>query len=164
MKENDRAIYIDKDSYQIYATLLEGQKHTLYVIEAVTDAYPGMTSKNLGIEGDKEFMREWGAVMDDYAKQNQTEKLLQRGFPLQTPYELISDSKSPEELGRLLPTSGGFYFFSAVGFNPTRTRAIVNMGHHCGMLCGGGGPHFFKKKDGIWREVTVEATITVWVS
>jgi hypothetical protein len=26
------------------------------------------------------------------------------------------------------------------------------------------GPHFFEKKDGKWREVSVKATVTFWAS
>ena len=172
-KTNHAAIYTDQDSYQIYAALLEGEKHSLYVIQAEIQGYPNLTSKNLGIEGDKEFMREWGPVMEDYAKQNRTAKLLQRNFPLHTSYELIPESNIfPAEHGqkgwddyyRRYPASDGYYWFSAVGFNPARTRAIVNMGNLCGTLCGGGGPHFFEKKDGKWREVSVKATVRVWTS
>ena len=83
-KTNHAALYTDQDSYQIYAALLEGEKHSLYVIQAEIRGYPNLTSKNLGIEGDKEFMREWRPVMEDYAKQNRTAKLLQRDFPLHT--------------------------------------------------------------------------------
>ena len=54
--------YTDQDAYQIYATLLESEKQSLYVIHAEIDGYKGLTRMNLGIEGDKELMREWGAV------------------------------------------------------------------------------------------------------
>ncbi|HVH72490.1 MAG TPA: hypothetical protein VNB49_15460 [Candidatus Dormibacteraeota bacterium] len=169
---NHAAIYTDQDSYQIYAALLESEKHTLYVIRAEIHGYADLTTKNLGIEGDKEFMRDWGPVMDDYAKQNRTAKLLQRNLPLRTSYKLIPESNIfPAEHGqdwddyyRRYPSSGGYYWFSAVGFNPTRTRAIVDMGHECGILCGNGGPHFFEKRDGKWCEVSVRATMRVWTS
>ena len=172
-KTASAAIYTDQDSYQIYAALLKDKKYSLYVIQAEIDGYPNLTSKNLGIEGDKDFMREWGAVMDDYAKQNRTSKLLQRSFPLHTSYELIPESnifsaehgqKGWDDYYRRYPASGGYYWFSAVGFNRARTRAIVDMGHSCGMLCGSGRPHFFEKKDGKWREVGVKASVTVGAS
>ena len=169
-KTNHAAIYTDQDSYQIYTTLLEGEKKSLYVIQAEIDGHPDLTSKNLGIEGDKEFMREWEPIMDDYAEQNHTAKLLQRTFSLRTSYELVPASnilngqKDWDDYYRRYPASGGFYWFSAVGFNPARTRAIVDVGHACGGLCGNGGPRFFEKKDGKWREVSVRATVTEWFS
>lgn len=167
------APYTDQESYQIYAILLEGEKHSLYVIQAEIDGYPGLTSKNLGIKGDKEFLKEWGPVMEDYAKQNQAGRVLKKSFPLTTRYELIPKSHIfPAQHGgnvwddfyRRFPASGGFYFFSALGFNATRTRAIVDMGHWCGMLCGNGSPHFFEKTDGRWHEVSVKATVSVRAS
>jgi hypothetical protein len=173
-KPSHAPAYTDQDAYQIYAILLESEKHSQYVIQAEIDGYSDLTRKKLGIEGDKKFMREWGPVMDDYAKQNRTGKLLQKeDFPPQAAYELVPGSRIfPAATGqegwddyyRRYPGSGGFYAFSAVGFNPTRTRALVDMGHHCGMLCGYGGPHFFEKKNGKWHEVQPKATTTMWAS
>jgi hypothetical protein len=104
-KTNHAAICTDQDSYQIYTTLLKDEKKHLYVIQAEIDGHPDLTSKNLGIEGDKEFMREWEPVMDDYAEQNHTAKLLQRTFSLRTSYELVPASSilNGQKLGRLLP-------------------------------------------------------------
>ena len=172
-KTNHAPTYIDQDSYQIYSALLEGEGHSLYVIRIEIDGYPDLARNDLGIEGDIEFMLKWGRVMDDYAKQNRTAKLLQRDFFLPKPYELIPESNIfPAEHGQKgwddyyqrYPTSGGYYSFSAVGFNPARTRALVDMGHHCGMLCGYGGPHFFEKKNGKWHEVRTKATVMMWAS
>jgi hypothetical protein len=61
-------------------------------------------------------------------------------------------------------SSGGFYRFSSVGFNPQHTRATVQMGNSCGMLCGHGAPHFFEKQGAEWPEVSVQASIEVWYS
>jgi hypothetical protein len=72
--------------------------------------------------------------------------------------------KDWDDYYRRYPASGGFYWFSAVGFNPARTRALVDMGHACGELCGNGGPRFFEKKGGKWREAHVLATVTEWFS
>jgi hypothetical protein len=49
-----------------------------------------------------------------------------------------SGQKGWVEYYRRYPDSGG-YWFSAVGFNPARTRAIVDMGQACGILSGKGG-------------------------
>jgi hypothetical protein len=166
-------IYTDQESYQIYVALLKREKRSLYVIQAEIDGSPGLTSKNLGIKGDEEFLRKWGPIMDDYAKQNQAAKLLQRSFPFRTTYKLIPKSNIfPAEPGqngwedyyRRYLASGGYYWFSAVGFNPARTRAIVNMGHRCGTLCMKEGPYFFEKRDGKWREVAVNAEVLFWFS
>lgn len=175
--ETDHLVaYTDQDSYQIYAALLQSGGHSQYVhyvVQAEIIAQPGLTRNDLGIEGDEAFLRVWGRVMEDFARQNGSTRLLQRNFPLAAPYELIpqanifpsgSGAEGWEEYYRRHPSSGGYYWFSAVGFNPARTRAIVDMGHSCGFLCGGGGPRFFERKKGKWREVSVKATVTSWVS
>jgi hypothetical protein len=53
------AVYLDADSYQIYTVLLQSEKHSPYVVRAETDGYPDLTTKNLGIKGDSDFMRVW---------------------------------------------------------------------------------------------------------
>ena len=62
------------------------------------------------------------------------------------------------------PSSGGFFSFSAVGFDSQRTHAVVKMHFGCGSLCGYSKPHFFVKKEGQWREVCLNANVTTWVS
>jgi len=167
------SFYTDSDAYAIYAVLLQSDKHPFYVVQTEIDAYPGMTAKDLGIEGGHAFMQVWGSVMDNYARQNQNPKLLVRSIPVDVAYELVPKSdmfKSQhgqpgwDDFYQRYSSSGGFYWFSAVGFNRQRTRAIVSMGHACGMLCGSGQPHFFEKQGTKWREVNVDPTIGVWAS
>jgi hypothetical protein len=166
-------VYKDADSCQIYAALLQKESYSLYVIQAEINGYPNMTANNLGIKGDRSFTRVWGVVMKDYARQNRTSWLLARNIPIDIPYELLPLSdifksehgqRGWDEFYRRFPSSGGFYWFSAVGFNPQRTRALVKMNHNCGMLCGGGEPHFFEKKGAKWHEVSVNAEVEVWAS
>lgn len=175
-KPNDTETYTDPDSYQIYAVLLQGEKRSFYVIQAEIDGYPGLTVRNIGIKGDRNFMRNWRAAMEDYAKQNRASKVLLRNIPIDVPYEFLRSADiltsengktrwSWDEFYRRYPSAGGYYWFSAVGFNPQKTRAIVDFNHLCGGLCGGGEPHFFEKRNGKWREVQVNgATVSVWAS
>lgn len=63
------------------------------------------------------------------------------------------------------PDSGGYVVFSAVGFNETKTRALVYIAHYCGNLCGGGSHHFMEKVDGRWRETRPkDVTMCMWIS
>ena len=112
-------------------------------------------------------------MLKDFTDQLRTPRSLTRNIPTQAAYELVSEQKILaifksermwEAFYELYPLSGGYYRFSPVGFNPQKTHAIVNMNHHCGMLCGSGEPHFFEKVRGKWREVSVNATTTMWVS
>lgn len=171
--QNDVGAYMDADSYQIYAALLQEHKCPFYVIRAEIVGTPALTARNLGIKGDRNFRRTWGVVMEDFAKQNRTSKLLVHNIPVDTQYELLPSSEifrsergqtGWDDFYRRYPSSDGYYWFSAVGFNSERTRAIVKFNHLCGSLCGSGEPHFFQKKNGKWKEVGVNATIPVWVS
>ena len=65
---NREAMYTDQDSYQIYAGLLESEQRSVYVIQGEIHGHPNATRKHLGIEGDREFMREWGALQLCQAK------------------------------------------------------------------------------------------------
>jgi len=165
--------YLDADAYSIYAALLESQHHPLIVIQAETESLPGVTPDNLGIKGDRNFDRVWRAVLKDFAKQYANPKLLTRNIPTEVAYELVPRQKIEaffksegkwNAFYELYPSSGGYYWFSAVGFDPQKAHAIVRMNHLCGGLCGGGEPHFFEKKNGKWREVSVHAEVTVWAS
>jgi hypothetical protein len=53
---------------------------------------------------------------------------------------------------------GGYAVVSAVGFDPTRTRAIVSVYQSCGGLCGSGTDWFMIKESGRWREATPAET------
>ena len=51
-----------------------------------------------------------------------------------------------------------------VAFNTDKTIAVVNMGHSCGNLCGGGASYVLEKKDGIWRSMRWRGTSCAWAS
>jgi hypothetical protein len=111
-------------------------------------------------------------VLKDYAEQLHTPRLLTRSLPTVIPYELVPEQqirasflprKRWDSFYERYPSSrGGFYWFSAVGFDSQRTHAIVEMNHVCGTACGGGYPQFFEKIGGKWREVSVNATTSGW--
>jgi len=165
--------YEDSDAYQIYGILLENVKDSFFVIQAETDSWPKATAAKMGIKGDATFRKSWGAVIDDFARQYQKPKLLINKLKMTASYELVAKGsitsifKSEggwDAFYKRYPSSGGYFSFSAVGFNRGKTRAIVEMNHSCGLLCGGGRPHFFEKIGGKWREVSVDAEVTVWAS
>lgn len=165
--------YEDVDAYSIYAILLESEKHLQPVIQSETDSLPLITPEEMGIKGGREFRKVWAVVIKDYAKQYRTPRLLTRNIPTKIAYELVPRQKVDDlfksekkwlAFYEVYPSSGGYYSFSAVGFDPQKTHAIVYMNHSCGMLCGIGGPHFFEKQNGKWREVNVNAEVRVWAS
>src|SRR5215813_7637139 len=171
-KETQTEVYTDDDAYQVYAALLRSQKQSFFVIDSQLRGWPDTKAKDLGIKGDRRFRQVWAAVMDDYANQNRKDRILVRHIPIDTTYELLAGSKilKPETgnpgwegFYERYP-AGGFYSFSAVGFNQQRTRAIVWMYYACGELCGTGTYHFLEKSGGIWREVFVKAELMMMIS
>jgi hypothetical protein len=55
------------------------------------DEHGDLTTKNLAIEGDSNFMLILG-IVHDYAKQNRNAKLLAWNIPIDTPYESLRES------------------------------------------------------------------------
>ncbi len=165
--------YDDKDAYSIYAILLEGAKSSVYVIQVETESWSGATPKKLGITGGRDFQKIWGVAVKDFANQYRNPRVLTRSIPIQTSYQLVPKQEVAsifksgggwDTFYQRYPSSGGFYTFSAIGFDPQKHHAVVNMHLSCGLLCGYGKPHFLEKKDGRWQEVSVNAKVTTWVS
>ena len=159
--------YTDKDAYQIYASLLR-KEVPLYSPVVVSSTR--RASIVGGIRGDQQFDNLWRAVIEDCEKQSEKPRLLTYQFPYGV-YRLISlaeirelfESKGLDEgwhaFYERYADSGGYYHLSAVGFNPSHTRAIVELRHSCGSLCGEGAVHFFEKRAGNWTEVQVDASV-----
>jgi hypothetical protein len=166
--------YVDTDGYQIFANLLAGEKASSFVIQAETESFQKTTPKNLGIKGDAKFMKLWGVALRDLATEYRTPKLLGKYIPLAVPYEIVPEERLTEVIdhGRgwatfyeQYPLAHGYYSFSPVGFNAAKTRAIVWMTYSCDGLCGAGGTyHFFEKRGGRWREVSVKAEVIMMAS
>jgi hypothetical protein len=168
--------YSDPDAYQIYAALLSQEKQSVYVIREELNWYPGTKTEDLGIKGGRKFMRDWKEVMEDSAREHRKQRVLTHALEIDAPYELFTEaqeaeifnSKSPhakwESFYQRFPASKGYFWFSAVGFNPHWDRAIVYMGYDCGVLCAGDRPYFLQKKGGSWHQVSVHASVIVGAS
>lgn len=171
--------YEDKDAYEVYAAALKlGRPHQdsierarLLIIQQDIESWRGC--QDTGIELSKKSKKEWQPVLNDLIRANQTPRKLTRTFSLKVPYRLLSKEELnagfPEGGGwkayyEKFPDSNGYIWFSAVGFNADKSKAIVYVNHACGGLCGGGGPHFLEKKDGRWVEARVDAIVQVWAS
>ncbi len=86
---------------------------------------------------------------------------LKRLFTLELPYELVPGKDLALAIGgaageqsgsfdRRYPGAGGFIQLSAVGFNASKTKAIVQMTWICGWACGGGDTFVLDKENGRW--------------
>lgn len=159
--------YTDRNAYEIYASLLhkEVPLYSPVVVSSIRRA-----SLVGGIKGDQQFDNLWRAAIEDCEKQSEKPRLLTFQFPYGV-YRLIPSSEIRElfeskgldegwhAFYERYANSGGYYDFSAVGFNSSHSRAIVETWHSCGPLCGEGVVHFFEKRAENWTEVQVDASV-----
>jgi len=153
------------DAYQIYSLLLPHEesygfgKGTL-VIQLET------VSHNLDSACfDSNSASKFKAALADYSSVQKRLWLLQRRFQIEKTYELVSADKINlffKEHGvggwhnfyERYPDSGGYIIVSPVGFNKTKTLAVVYTGSQCGGLCGLWRFHLLEKVNGKWNEVS----------
>jgi hypothetical protein len=173
---SETKIYDDAEAYKVYSAILpqewpwrDADARTL-VIRTETEPY-GMC-----INPDKESEKIVGTAIADYKNKNEKKWLLQRHFEIGKPYEMVSS----DEIDTIFktegvsgwtkfyerhPDSGGWIELSAVGFNPSKTIAVVYAGHSCGGLCGGGTFHILQKVEGKWIPLRLKGgTSCSWAS
>jgi hypothetical protein len=168
--------YDDVEAYKVYSAILPNEwpwseaNATTLVIRAETEPYA------MCIAPDKKSEKIVGNAIADYKKKNAKKWLLQRQFEIDKSYEMVSS----EEIDTIFntegiagwktfyerhPDSGGWIELSAVGFNPSKTIAVVYAGHSCGGLCGGGTFHILQKVNGKWLPLRLEGgTSCAWES
>jgi hypothetical protein len=149
--------YVDTDAYRVYAVLLDNAKYSPFTVQSETESFAEATSKNIGVKGDRKFRKVWGAAVKDLARKYHQQLHLANDIPIDARYDVIPK----RELMRRYEPGTGYYSFSPVGFNPAKTRAIVEMIYKCFGWCAHGTLHFLEKVNGRWREVSVNADVEV---
>lgn len=59
------------------------------------------------------------------------------------------------------PNVFGYHQLSAVAYNSNKTKALVETGVFCGLLCGQGTLFYLEKVDGLW---VIKKTVDTWIS
>jgi hypothetical protein len=163
---------VDPESYAVYRTLIpfHGLGKGRIVVRRETFADRRCFPKG------RPLAEEWKPVVHDFVEQNSRPRTLQPGFDIGRDYMLVpSKDIEAEFIGAptgdwstfyaRYPNSGGFIELSAVGFDSTKTRAIVYGAHHCGGLCGKGAYHLMEKTGGQWREANInDVEFCLWIS
>jgi hypothetical protein len=75
--------------------------------------------------------------------------------------KLVKGTTGWEEFYQLYPKSQGIMSLSRIGFNPSKTQAIVYVGNECGGLCGIGDFFLLRKESGKWR---IQTQLNAWIS
>jgi hypothetical protein len=170
--------YCQPEAYPVYAAVLQGLRPNLYgkpliiIRETVTVAGIALVKQYC----DPRLQRLPADVPEDFNRKNKAQMLISRKIPIETPYELISREELNnisqgsgrsvvgfwEHFYQRYPGSGGYTSLSAVGFNSTRTEALVYVAHRCGSLCGSGEYVFLQKQNGQWAGHAVQGC--GWIS
>ena len=154
------ALYDVAEAYEVYDAVLPSEWPWRYAhakrltIRSQTVPYTNC----LRVEDNQD--KDVRLAIANYLELNKEVWALERAFHIDLPYELTSKDDLATQQER---NTGGLVEVSAVGFNADKTVAIVYVGHHCGLLCGGGAVHVLLKKQGRWQPL---ATIIAcpWVS
>ena len=138
------------DSYAIYSLLLrnEGPEGVdAWARAIIRETQRGRLAMCLRPNPDQESV--YLPLIKDFERKNRMPFTLQSKFDLPV-FRLISRDEVPKFL-KENPRSGIALEVSAVGYNEDRSRALVYVGHYCGMLCGGGTFHLLAKHGGKWQ-------------
>lgn len=162
--------YAVRDAYQVYDVLLPHEesvdfaKGTL-VIQQETVAEPLPPARCLTPEAASNFKD----AIADYRQANGKQWILQRKFQTEKPYEIVSSETIAtlfkqdgwDAFYKRYPGSGGYVIVSAVGFNKSKSQAMVYTGSSCGGLCGRWSFHLLEKIDGNWKEVNGVTCVSI---
>lgn len=161
----------DDAAYQVYSDLFS-EKDTVGITPGQLVIIQRETIRGGNMSFDKDISRcfpqnwefhwEYKSALADYDKQNRVPHVLDRRFNMPSSYQLLSDKQIDALISakkvvwsgfeEKYPSSFGYIVVSAVGFNSSRTRAIVAASRDCGVLCGGGRDYAMEKIHGRWVE------------
>jgi hypothetical protein len=165
----------DPEAYVVYAALIatevprRSDKAKQLVIQRET-----VVNKDCMVSGGA-LATDWKPVADDFKLQNARVRFILPDRDLHRPYVVVTQKDllaffsrnggSWPAFYKQYPDSGGYVEVSAVGFDRSKTQAMVYVSHYCGGLCGGGSYHLLEKSGGTWREADVPGiSACMWIS
>lgn len=128
-------VYDDSDGYEVMSLVLMNEAGRLGAKQIVIY---GRTVEQPDCRNVPEEFQ--GAARDLDAKSKVVAKL-RRKFSLRVTYHLSQD------------WGADAFSISPVGFDPSRTYAVVTVFRGCGALCGSGSTYMVRKIDGAWKKV-----------
>lgn len=157
-------MYTDRIAYQVYAAVLESNKRfadaRLPLIRGGTVSCPRdcLPASKYG----KALLQ---PAIENFKKINRRHWELMRSIELSKSYKLVPERefahgwiKSSSVWRTRLqqePKFAGFFELSAVGFNESKTIAVVYVASNCGALCANGDVLVLLKVDRIWKLLEV---------
>ena len=132
--------YEDSEGYQLLSVVLDNEAKTLKLNRLEIYGRTVVTSVRLSLC--RELPEEFRSAADDFARQSTTKSQFKREFSPSHPYKLTR-------------TYGATDFgISAVGFDVSRTHAVVTVIRGCGLNCEGGSTYLFRKTEKGWQVVS----------
>jgi hypothetical protein len=146
---------VDADAYEVYAAMLASHDMQGVVFSTTLGERGWQPSLSLSLPP------EWQSVLVDFNDVNRRPWRLLPREPFVGKWQLASrdEIRNGPLLGltdelrwdRILPGARGKLQVSAVGFNPERTRAIVDASYYAGGRCGQNGYTRLEKRNGRWQ-------------
>ena len=156
--------YEDSDGYSVLTELLvkkgEGWRNTTIRVSALTTQEDANSTTSF--EKCTKVPDEFIDAANNFREITKNSYILEDRFGADAPVQLVdrpgsdqSNSKNPPRTRKGIEQmiSGGTYFVSPVGFDRSKTHAIVRINYICGGTCGGGEYHLLEKSDDGWKEV-----------
>jgi hypothetical protein len=123
-KHNQLLPYGDTDGYQVLSSIIDARTKNLRN-EPVSIFYRTVSEeafREVRLQCSTSFPREFQGALDDFDKKAKTKFLLQRQFSIQKKYRFVETEVDVETSTESL---AGTYSVSVVGFDESRTHAIV---------------------------------------
>jgi hypothetical protein len=160
--------YSDAEGYAVLSALLSGQqsaKGPVFLISPQTT--PGLTSESL--ESCKSIPAEFKTATEDFQLRNKHPWKIRKQFNLPFEYEIADPGKKPAD-PPILPgeqpldiPQPPIYAVSAVGFDPSRSHALVYFAGYAGPEAAGGGYYLFVKNKYGWG-VAKASPVCEWMT
>jgi hypothetical protein len=160
--------YKDSDAYAVYAAALaQADTSRGRIIVAETATYPRCFPKGQPLaEG------EWAEAVQHYLAENKSPRMLQRSFEMKGAYILLPMQDwngyflkgDWQSFWKRYGEGSGYIRLSAVGFDRSRTKAMLYTESSAGPRGGHGGYELFTKFGGRWRSTVVNAEMCSWMS
>lgn len=161
------------DSNEIYSSIINDYKNfkTIVVSETTSIGHSGTSNYKLDVLR-KEFKDLKEETLENFKKNNTSSKKLgTKNFQTRKKLILLNDSEkkmifSNDEDGwetfyNKYPKSQGFLTLSNIGFDNSKTQAIVYYGNQSHELSGIGHLAYFKKSNNKWKLI---ALYELWIS
>lgn len=150
---------IFSEEYGVYSAILADERNSDEVIVIHENTGQGLLADAANLNQEISDLTEY--TINDYQTKKEVSQKLVNNFTVKNKVILLSEQEEKKlfrigqygwtQLGKKYPTAMVIYRFSRIGFNVSRTQALVSVSYWCGSLCGRGSFVFLQKEHGKWK-------------